>query len=338
MDKSSQASFNPRSPCGERRRDEALAVCMVVFQPTLPLRGATTYTSTIERLAGFQPTLPLRGATGATGTLPVSNGGFNPRSPCGERRAKGWPELDGYLFQPTLPLRGATSARRKYSSTSSSFNPRSPCGERRGGRRADVRRGPVSTHAPLAGSDEKCDDSVEKWLVSTHAPLAGSDDLSFLDIDLLNEFQPTHPLRGATSALRKVRVPNTGFNPRSPCGGRRHALWLCTWSGWFQPTLPLRGATAQAALDGTIVGFQPTLPLRGATQLMHDHNPPYEFQPTLPLRGATRSLATAFSPTMSFNPRSPCGERRLGAASDIGHKRVSTHAPLAGSDTPPLTA
>ena len=56
------------------------------------------------------------------------------------------------MFQPTLPLRGATAQTL-----------------------AGVRVAPVSTHAPLAGSDVH--DVLERLLlgVSTHAPLAGSD-------------------------------------------------------------------------------------------------------------------------------------------------------------------
>ena len=34
--------------------------------------------------------------------------GFNPRSPCGERRGDWRIPKDGLEFQPTLPLRGAT--------------------------------------------------------------------------------------------------------------------------------------------------------------------------------------------------------------------------------------
>ena len=78
------------------------------FQPTLPLRGATLPQSSDGAPVAFQPTLPLRGATKRLPhhprTSPVSThaplagsdhgenaqerseAGFNPRSPCGERR------------------------------------------------------------------------------------------------------------------------------------------------------------------------------------------------------------------------------------------------------------
>ena len=57
--------FNPRSPCGERRRRARRGQDLwAQFQPTLPLRGATrTIFQAISRRWTFQPTLPLRGAT-----------------------------------------------------------------------------------------------------------------------------------------------------------------------------------------------------------------------------------------------------------------------------------
>ena len=123
------------------------------FQPTLPLRGATSSTSPYASVAWFQPTLPLRGATekealwlwdwmfqptlplrGATGLCEfeiLERYGFNPRSPCGERHR--------------------LLSQRSHRATC--FNPRSPCGERRHRVPSAMVGDPVSTHAPLAGSD-----------------------------------------------------------------------------------------------------------------------------------------------------------------------------------------
>ena len=100
------------------------------FQPTLPLRGATSSTSPYASVAWFQPTLPLRGAT--------------------EKEAL-W--LWDWMFQPTLPLRGATGLCEFEILERYGFNPRSPCGERRHRVPSAMVGDPVSTHAPLAGSD-----------------------------------------------------------------------------------------------------------------------------------------------------------------------------------------
>ena len=100
--------FNPRSPCGERPYNLMFDMQPLMFQPTLPLRGAT-FTQVAKQVyfGLFQPTLPLRGATNlSTETTSQTT-----------------------QFQPTLPLRGATRQSRRYWHPSC-FNPRSPCGER----------------------------------------------------------------------------------------------------------------------------------------------------------------------------------------------------------------
>ena len=127
----SRASFNPRSPCGERhpKRGHSSALwCASTHAPLAgsdiitPAQGFTFYASTHAPLAGsddvlhvfvamcsqLQPTLPLRGAT--------------------RRHGIGHVVLE---LQPTLPLRGATTCWRSSAPTASCFNPRSPCGERR---------------------------------------------------------------------------------------------------------------------------------------------------------------------------------------------------------------
>ena len=125
------ANFNPRSPCGERHLYANDSNGLNSFQPTLPMRGATTCKLLGVFLFPFQPTLPMRGATLHRSSLPLARVDFNPRSPCGERRSRH--ELsckdqeyfnprspcgerlnmqatrpEPLLFQPTLPMRGAT--------------------------------------------------------------------------------------------------------------------------------------------------------------------------------------------------------------------------------------
>ena len=156
--------------------------------------------SFIVRLSNilFQPTLPLRGAT-----------------------EKGLKQKTVAESQPTLPLRGATPRCDRTAPDGARFNPRSPCGER-----------PVLLDRVGAGD-----------LVSTHAPLAGSDNAYNAMTAEQREFQPTLPLRGATT--------------------------ICEWAAFgswkFQPTLPLRGATSGLDFRSPEELFQPTLPLRGAT-------------------------------------------------------------------------
>ena len=149
-------------------------LCLLLFQSTHPLRGATNIPNLIHYEDQFQSTHPLRGATRAADgvdqifrisihaplagcDLPTKEGvnyecNFNPRTPCGVR--------------PEVP--DDTILRND-------FNPRTPCGVRRG---INFLRffSRISIHAPLAGCDCSGLSSPQK----------------------ARKFQSTHPLRGAT--------------------------------------------------------------------------------------------------------------------------------------------
>ena len=56
------------------------------------------------------------------------------------------------------------------------------------------------------------------------------------------------------------------------------------------------------------------------------------FQSTLPARGATSPTDSAARVFAYFNPRSPHGERRLGAFGLLLFNPISIHAPRTGSD------
>ena len=150
-------------------------ILATAFQSTLPVWGATRLPRRTTKLSGFQSTLPVWGATmtreEAIKWLEISIhaprvgsdydagrsdqvvGNFNPRSPCGERRADSQrsknsenfnprspcgerpgpcgPGTSTKSFQSTLPVWGATSCASLPMANAFYFNPRSPCGERR---------------------------------------------------------------------------------------------------------------------------------------------------------------------------------------------------------------
>ena len=146
-------------------------------------------------------------------------------------------------------------------------------------------------------------------------------------------FQSTLPTRGAT-AWRRFSVSSlSGFNPRSPRGERPIFVASCFVIPKFQSTLPTRGATClcrilcavfslvsihaphagsdamfSVAVSGS-VGFQSTLPTRGATQTAF-----FVFKPTsvsihAPHAGSDPKICSLCIKYISFNPRSPRGER-----------------------------
>ena len=145
--------------------------------------------------------------------------------------------------------------------------------------------------------------------VSIHAPRVGSDIITLLRL-----------------------LPIRCFNPRSPCGERRR-LWLyllcqCT----FQSTLPVWGATIEWSYSSRIgfvsihaprVGSDSNIsrkavvvhvsihaPRVGSDVIKKEHNARNYVSIHAPRVGSDGHSSMLSNAYCSFNPRSPCGERR----------------------------
>ena len=198
--------FNPRSPHGERLSSTSSMSSAVVFQPTLPARGATA----ILRLArnwtfSFQPTLPARGATPNQPSAPPSFANFNPRSPHGERPFCDFSPAQARNFNPRSP-HGERRTRWIPCPATAYFNPRSPHGERRAAAPTEKQRALISTHAPRTGSDVipspiSAPNSTDFNPRSPH----GERPACPCPVLVQAGFQPTLPARGAT--LRRTVTP-----------------------------------------------------------------------------------------------------------------------------------
>ena len=77
--------FNPRSPYGERLSLWAILRLVLIFQSTLPLRGATAAAAVILQLGRISIHAPLTGSDLTPSPRPSRGRNFNPRSPYGER-------------------------------------------------------------------------------------------------------------------------------------------------------------------------------------------------------------------------------------------------------------
>ena len=259
---------------------------VALFQPTLPLRGATVVLGLDSRGLWFQPTLPLRGATRPLGffaRLPR----FNPRSPCGERQAaRSSSRPSSCRFNPRSPCGDRPFAALLWRVTPR-FNPRSPCGERLDDDPAWDEIREVSTHAPLAGSDNRV--------------LVGSFDAS--------SFQPTLPLRGATRVekhLARLLVVST----HAPLAGSDVCAGLVDPLPLVSTHAPLAGSDMLERALAILKEVSTHAPLAGS-DAFHSFGDilARKFQPTLPLRGATSATSCSTARGIRFNPRSPCGER-----------------------------
>ena len=192
--------FNPRSPYGERQNSSGCQSLRLVFQSTLPLRGATFVPYFLFRsqiisihapLTGsdmyvitvwiapnrFQSTLPLRGATIRTG-LHFFGRRISIHAPLtGSDRSRFWPFRRNFI-SIHAPLTGSDLYKLSLFRGLQHFNPRSPYGER-----------------------------PRHYAMEANCHL----------------FQSTLPLRGATLSHIIPTSSTKNFNPRSPYGERHPA-------------------------------------------------------------------------------------------------------------------
>ena len=192
------AHFNPRAPCGARPFFVRFLRRFDLFQPTRPLRGATSCACTCHRAARISTHAPLAGRDGPWMPCLPCSPYFNPRAPCGARRRYPAPSSLHRLFQPTRPLRGATSALARPAAGP-----------------------PISTHAPLAGRDHLGDRlRRDAGDFNPRAPCGARPVMRSWMFWMRPLFQPTRPLRGATPQTSSPSHSRPHFNPRAPCGAR----------------------------------------------------------------------------------------------------------------------
>ena len=123
------------------------------------------------------------------------------------------------------------------------------------------------------------------------------------------------------------------FNPRSPCGERQVLAHNEAVLQRFQSTLPVWGATAGVLLFFTRKDISIHAPRVGSDVLRH-----YTRALTLPISihaprvGSDTSRLPISMAYPNFNPRSPCGERRVKALVKYQQTQISIHAPRVGSD------
>ena len=148
--------FNPRSPHGERQAVLIASTCCLVFQPTLPARGATEMEQEYIYDAND----------------------FNPRSPHGERPVPRHVRVSAVLISTHAPRTGSDGASRINSSKVSAFQPTLPA--RGATERVVVRAAkpmPFQPTLPARGATPRPGGDEGRREISTHAPRTGSDAL-----------------------------------------------------------------------------------------------------------------------------------------------------------------
>ena len=171
-------------------------------------------------------------------------------------------------------------------------------------------------------------------MISTHAPLAGRDSNNFLQI-----------LRGVD------------FNPRAPCGARLSAFILLLLNLLISTHAPLAGRDYFLGVHRTDKRRISThAPLAGRDIFIFFYSFFCNISTHAPLAGRDAPSVTGAIKILYFNPRAPCGARRLRRTKPTSENRnfnprapcgarhnrtcapsqcvrISTHAPLAGRDS-----
>ena len=147
-------------------------------------------------------------------------------------------------------------------------------------------------------------------------------------------FQPTRPLRGATLSFPWLNVTTIYFNPRAPCGARlqgaRGELFLLRD---FNPRAPCGARPPLRICRKLLLIFQPTRPLRGATLSRTEQENQHRISTHAPLAGRDShgGVVQWSHVTLYFNPRAPCGARRISDASRGNVERFQPTRPLRGA-------
>ncbi len=148
--------FNPRPPCGGRRRRRPGQLRTVLFQSTPPVWGATSSATMIGMASRlFQSTPPVWGAT----CVPLPGG------------------RPGNEFQSTPPVWGATSATLQTSSARIFQSTPPVWGATHRINREDLITAPFQSTPPVWGATVVLRDKKIDGEISIHAPRVGGDRL-----------------------------------------------------------------------------------------------------------------------------------------------------------------
>ena len=215
---------------------------------------------------------------------------FNPRAPCGARPGRNDSCCYWWHFNPRAPC-GARLWHRLWRLSGSVFQSTRPVRGATGSQPAVCGQGGISIHAPHAGRDPACTVPRRRWRsISIHAPHAGRD--------------------------RSGGLPPVGglhFNPRAPCGARRGRL---PWAGdLFYISIHAPHAGRDSFFRNLLsfnLRFQSTRPMRGATYTIGGQWRSIQISIHAPHAGRDCRTSHEFPQAEPyFNPRAPCGARRI---------------------------
>ena len=235
---------------------------------------------------------------------------FNPRSPCGERLPFPWLSFRGWSISIPAPRVGSDHNKcYTYIITR------------------------ISIPAPRVGSD--CGLSVVSGVppsISIPAPRVGSDCL-FVGVRPRISISIPAPRVGSDIFPAAGCLAVMNFNPRSPCGERPLLDRVVMPEITFQSPLPVWGATHCHGRGWCRRVISIPAPRVGSDFGLPDYaSKATEISIPAPRVGSDPLMRSVSPAARYFNPRSPCGERRLGRSSLFLREKISIPAPRVGSD------
>ena len=140
-------------------------------------------------------------------------------------------------------------------------------------------------------------------------------------------------MRGATICFGNVLRPSQNFNPRTPCGVRRVAYSIGPTASCISIHAPHAGC--DTVQNGSILGSYISIhaPHAGCDSVIFLRlDAVHQISIHAPHAGCDLSYVRLHKHTKYFNPRTPCGVRRLLWKFPSQLSAISIHAPHAGCD------
>ena len=124
------------------------------------------------------------------------------------------------------------------------------------------------------------------------------------------DFNPRSPC-GERRVSKAAIFSMANFNPRSPCGERHHKDSHPNYRPEFQSTLPVWGATSLLSHCLMADSISIHAPRVGSDLYPVYKEVGYDISIHAPRVGSDLPVLLSVSVWCNFNPRSPCGERRI---------------------------
>ena len=200
---------------------------------------------------------------------------------------------------------GQKNARRN-------FNPRAPCGARppKGGTKVVTDR--FQSTRPMRGATDRRPRTADRVSISIHAPHAGRDNLRMRSTVPNQHFNPRAPCGARRNSCILSKISHH-FNPRAPCGARRTPISsIRRRESDFNPRAPCgaRHKEMRGIINGLFISIHAPHAGRDARCKSNTHR--INISIHAPHAGRDPANSSTTAPCREhFNPRAPCGARRL---------------------------